>query len=277
MLCDTVTNYCLAFFVYRGAKRTEDKDAIQKYGLAHTVVMKLLKMGNYIFKGYHVFMDKFFMTVPLAELLYKLSTYVTGTIRINRKFLPQAFQNKFEVGEKKYFWKVRFLLLLFVKKKSRLPVLLLSTHSKAEDTQSVCVRHGKQKHVIKPSIVQSYNDFMGGVDASDAMLYSYLDERRTVKYWKKVAFNIFSRMILNSYIIYKQNLSAECNMMSKLDYTIKIVNALSKEWLEEKNSEVGILGTNNDENDTKLIRKMPAKKKDCCVCSKRTKNGPVKR
>ena len=64
--------------------------------------------------------------------------------------------------------------------------------------------------------------------------------------------------------------------MSRLDYTIKIVDALSKEWLEEKNSEVGILGTNNDENDTKLIRKLPAKE-DCCVRGKRTKNGPVKR
>jgi hypothetical protein len=100
-----------------------------------------------------------FLSVPLAEDLHKLSTYVTGTIRKNRKFLPQAFQNKFEVGEKNYFGKVRFLLL-FVKK-SRLPVLLLCNYSKAEDTQSVCVRHGKQKHVIKSSIVQSYNNFMG--------------------------------------------------------------------------------------------------------------------
>jgi hypothetical protein len=82
----------------------------------------------------------------------------------------------------------------------------------------------------------------------------------------------------SDWAIYKQNLSAGCNTMSRLDYTIKIVDELSKEWLEEKNSEVGILGTNNDESDTKLIRKLPAKKEqDCCVCNKRTKNGPVKR
>jgi hypothetical protein len=101
---------------------------------------------------------------------YKLSTYVTGTIRRNRKYLPQAFHNKFEVGEKKCFRKGPILAAAFREKKSRLPVLL-STHSKAEDTQSVRVRHGKQTHVIKPSIIQSYNDFMGGVDTSDAMLY----------------------------------------------------------------------------------------------------------
>jgi len=29
ILCDAVTNYCLAFFVYQVAKRTEDKDSIQ--------------------------------------------------------------------------------------------------------------------------------------------------------------------------------------------------------------------------------------------------------
>ena len=137
MLCDMVTNYCLAFFVYQGAKRTEDKDAIQKYGLAHTVIMKLLKMGNYICKGYHVFMDNFFMAVQLAEDLYKLSTYVTGTIRRNRKFLPhRLFEKSLKLARRNIFGKVRFLLLLFVEKKSqRLPALLLSTHSKAEDTQ----------------------------------------------------------------------------------------------------------------------------------------------
>jgi hypothetical protein len=42
------------------------------------------------------------MAVPLAKDIYKLSAYVTRTIRRNRKLLPQAFWSKFEVGEKKY-------------------------------------------------------------------------------------------------------------------------------------------------------------------------------
>ena len=55
-------------------------------------------------KDYHIFMDNFFlMTVPLTKDRYKLSTYVTKTVRRNIKFLPQAFQSKFEVGKKKYF------------------------------------------------------------------------------------------------------------------------------------------------------------------------------
>jgi hypothetical protein len=46
---------------------------------------------------------------------------------------------------------------------------------------------------------------MGGIDTSDIMLYCYLGERKTVKHWKKVTFNIFGRMVLNSYILYKEN------------------------------------------------------------------------
>jgi len=54
MLCDSVTNYCVTFFVCHGSKCPEDKDAIQKHGLACTVVMELLKMGTYMSKDYHV-------------------------------------------------------------------------------------------------------------------------------------------------------------------------------------------------------------------------------
>jgi hypothetical protein len=46
---------------------------------------------------------------------------------------------------------------------------------------------------------------MGGINSSDMMLYTYLDERQTVCYWEKVAFNIIARMVLNSYILYKGN------------------------------------------------------------------------
>jgi hypothetical protein len=93
----------VTFFVCQGSKRPEDKDAIQIHGLAYTVVMKLLKMGNYMSKDYHTFMHNFSMTVPFAKDMYKLSTYVTRTTRRNRKFLLHTFQSKFEVGEKKYF------------------------------------------------------------------------------------------------------------------------------------------------------------------------------
>jgi hypothetical protein len=49
---------------------------------------------------------------------------------------------------------------------------------------------------------------MGGVYTSDAMLDLRTDDRRRVKYWKKICFNIFSRMVLNSSTTYKENIPA---------------------------------------------------------------------
>ena len=69
--------------------------------------------------------------------------------------------------------------------------------------------------IEKLSVIQSYNNYMGGIDTSDVMLYTYLDEKRTVKYWKRICFNIFSRMILNSYMLEKSS-GAESKELVKL-------------------------------------------------------------
>lgn len=72
---------------------------------------------------------------------------------------------------------------------------------------------------------------MGRVNVSYQMLYTFLDDRKTLKYWKKVTFNIFGRMVLNSYILYKLNSS---NPVSWLVFTVSIVEELSREWLQQR-------------------------------------------
>ncbi|GFO32049.1 PiggyBac transposable element-derived protein 4 [Plakobranchus ocellatus] len=42
----------------------------------------------------------------------------------------------------------------------------------------------------KPAIVVAYNSTMGGVDTTDAHLYSYLSKRRTMKWTHKLIFNL---------------------------------------------------------------------------------------
>lgn len=81
-------------------------------------------------------------------------------------------------------------------------------------------------------MIDSYNKFMGGVDGSNKMLYTYLDERRTLKFWKKIVFNIFGRMVLDSYIIYKENSTDQ--KMSRFQFTLSIIETIEKEWLAVK-------------------------------------------
>lgn len=119
VLCDSITNYCLGFYLYKGAKcGDEERGIIKESGLSYLVVTKLMAVGNYLNKWYHLFVDNFFSSVPLAKHLYLLGTYITGTIRINRKYLPQAIKTKFDVGVLKFFKNSFLLLCGFREKKS---------------------------------------------------------------------------------------------------------------------------------------------------------------
>ena len=73
---------------------------------------------------------------------------------------------------------------------------------------------------------------MGGVDTSDMMLYSYLDERRAIKYWKKAVFSIFSRMVLNAYILYQQN--TDGRIKTRLEFITDIIQSITTEWMAVK-------------------------------------------
>lgn len=75
----------------------EEKETMKESGLAFLVVTKLLTIGNYINKGYHLFVEHIFSSLSLAKHLYTLGTYITGTIRINRKYLPNVVKSKFDV------------------------------------------------------------------------------------------------------------------------------------------------------------------------------------
>ena len=57
--------------------------------------MKLLSPGNYFMKGYNVNTDNFFTSIPLAKHLHSVGTFITGTIRRNRKKLPDVLKKQF--------------------------------------------------------------------------------------------------------------------------------------------------------------------------------------
>ncbi|XP_023216812.1 piggyBac transposable element-derived protein 4-like [Centruroides sculpturatus] len=227
MLCDSVSNYCLGFFSFKRDKSQQEKHSISKFGLGYTVVRKLLEIGMYLNKGYHVFVDRYFTSVPLVRHMYSLQTYITGTVRRNHKMLPQQFKKKFAAGQTSYFRSGPVLAYGFRQKQSQKnPVFLLSSHAWARDVEVIW--NGEAK--LKPEIIQNYNEFIGGVDTSDVMLYAYLDERRTVKYWKKVAFNIIARMVLNSYILYKENFAGPGKVKSRFSYNVAVIESLEEEF-----------------------------------------------
>ncbi|KAK2578539.1 hypothetical protein KPH14_001279 [Odynerus spinipes] len=92
-------------------------------------------------------------------------------------------------------------------------------------------KRNAQIQVEKAAIVAEYNKHMGGVDTSDMMQYSYLDERRAIKYWKKVVFSIFSRMVLNAYILYRNNTDGKTK--TRLEFITDVIQSITTEWCTE--------------------------------------------
>lgn len=112
---------------------------------------------------------------------------------------------------------------------------------------------------------------MGAIDGFDQMLYCYLDERRTVKYWKKVTFNLFSRMLLNSYILYQTYcLSKNIKPLDRYQYMVSIISEIGMQWMKERNNDNNGAGDNNRAQPAKELLKLPGKQqKTCWVCSNR--------
>lgn len=59
--------------------------------------------------------------------------------------------------------------------------------------------------MLLPAVVHDYNVPMIGVDLNDMRTYMFLDERRTVRWNKKVFFTLLGKLLLNFFIIYQQN------------------------------------------------------------------------
>lgn len=218
-------------------------------------------------KGYHLYLDNFSNTKKLARYLYEHETWVNGTVRLGRNGIPKQLLGRFPVGKKVYVRKGPVLQMAFREKATnKSQFILLSTNAKVQNMRYKIRRSGKVVIKSKPQIVYEYNHGMGGIDGTDQMLYTYLDERRASKHRKKVIFNIFGRKALNAYVLYKQNTEKP---MPRILFQISVLESLTQELQIEKNRAVPI-GPGGDGPRVftyGVMRIENNKEKECCVCS----------
>jgi hypothetical protein len=70
----------------------------------------LLEIGGYLKKGYHVFVDNYFMCVSIVCNLHKLSNYITGTVRRNMKLYRSGSRTNVQLNKS--------VLQIYIMKKS---------------------------------------------------------------------------------------------------------------------------------------------------------------
>ena len=99
-------------------------------------------------------------------------------------------------------------------------VILLSNYFNPKETQQIERRVKDSKDKVKvtcPSVIQEYNQFMGGVDLCDQMKLTYEVHRRSkFRFYLRVFFDFLDIVVINSKIVYNKIESAPS--LSSLDF-----------------------------------------------------------
>ena len=141
--------------------------------------------------------------------------------------------------------------------------------------------------ILKPAPVVAYNKYTGGVDRSDQMLQYTAFKRKTIKWWKKAFFHLMDLLVLNAYILYKQDAQIRKNKpLSHKDFRRKLVHHLTSEVVARRPHSTPSVDNVRRLTERHFPSKVPVlgKKKHptrvCVVCSstnKRDHDGVQKR
>ena len=146
-----------------------------------------------------MFTDNYYYSVTLTEFLSKQGTYLTGTLRKDRKGNPKAVTAaKLKKGE--MIWRIKDDVSVCKWKDKRDVLTISNAHSPT--LIKVTNRLGKEKE--KPNIVRDYNDSMSGIDRSDQMLSYHSGLRKTLRWYKKAGAHILEIFITNAFHLYRK-------------------------------------------------------------------------
>lgn len=279
ILTESESAYIWNMIVYTG-KGTCLDPALKEYAHGTQVVLSLTE--ELLDKGYRLYVDNFYTSPELLAALYERTTDAVGTVRKNRKNLPQELNTKIQKGDAIFFYEIsRTNKMMAVKWHDKREVSFMSTIH--DDSKVTVRRRGKQTEVLK--VVQDYNCNMGGVDRMDQMLGSYPMERKRCKVAYKKQFNhILNMCVLNSYILY----SKQGGKKTHLAFRMALIEAIIAKYKDVDSNNGGNNGSGSSgrpSNGTNPIRMImrhfpsyvpcPGNKKNCqkrcVVCSKNGK------
>ena len=219
-LCDT-NGYLWNFQVYCGKNTATYPEAlVRKVGKSGAVVVELTR--DLLNQGRIIYVDNWYTSVLLAEFLREKDTMICGTLRKNRKYIPDGIKNaKPQQGQYEFRRCGSTLVLKFHDKRE---VLMISTAHKAEMvTTGKRDRHGQE--VQKPSVIHDYNRHMGGVDRNDELIGYYTCLRKTLKWYKKVAIHFLEEALLNAFIVYRQE-HPQGHKLRLVDFRLAVIREL---------------------------------------------------
>lgn len=195
-LC-AINGYVWRFIIYKGKGDTAP-------GLGHSEHITLALMEGLLREGRTLYVDNFYSSVVLARELQKKSTYVCGTLRSNRKYLPhEVTKKKLKKGD--VVGRQNHEGIKVLKWMDKRDVLMLTTVPEHTTEKKKAGKRNPEREVGKPQCVLDYNDAKKGVDYSDQMASYYSPLRKTRKWYKKAAFELLlGTSVVNACILFNK-------------------------------------------------------------------------
>ena len=231
--CEAQSGYCCGYDVYAGKGAPSAGDLCEALdldpGLTQTtkIVIGVLAKCGLLEAGYRVFMDNYYTSPELFTELDLLGTYACGTLRVNRKGVPDAVKRKRKLQQNEVIYR-RNGNILAIKFHDKRDVHMISTFHEA--TMAVLNKkvYGTDLNVTKPQPVVDYIKHMGGVDLSVQFNQYNTVMRKSQKWWKKLFFHLLNVCIVNAYCMYLK-FSEDVSKMSHYEFRMGLVQALANE------------------------------------------------
>lgn len=221
-LCEALTGYCLRISLYSGKGATGLEPMEGFTSSSAKIAIKL--MEQYLYKGYCLFMDNFYNSVPLTRFFKRNKTDIVGTLNRRRYQTPSDIKllNERQVPRGQVISRHCGDVSVESWKDVRL-VTTVSTFHKNEMQPG----HRAGQPVSKPTVIHEYNRCMGGVDLKDQKLSTYLLERkRCLKWYIKVFRRLLNTSILNCHIIHCANIAPNENKLTHREFRYKLAEQL---------------------------------------------------
>lgn len=192
--------YIKQFSIYQGKNETWEAK-YENCSLGERVVLALTEDERGKFKM--LFFDNYFNSLTLLETLKTEKTLACGTIRSNRKGLPDNIleDKKLKRGDMDH--RTSCTGITFFKWRDTKCVFLASNF---HGTETTLVDRKDDKGTIHkvtaPTVINDYNKYMGGVDHADQLRASYGVHRRSKKWWHRIFWGILDIAFVNSFVVY---------------------------------------------------------------------------
>lgn len=156
-------------------------------------------------KNHILYIDNYFTSYPLFQNLKRKKIFACGTIRSNRKYLPNLLPDKdLKRGDNDY--SVSNHNIAVYKWMDNNPVYLISSLHSPNDNNTVKrkLKDGSCTMVPCPNVLIGYNTNMNNVDVFDQYKATYGINRKSRKWWHRLFFHFIDMAVVNSFIIYKE-------------------------------------------------------------------------